>query len=109
MAKFISDRNARLLGGATGVGIAINKMLAGGAIAIPALTVDNVIDIYAPGILGAAALLPGINLPNEKRLLGVSLAVVGGRNVLLRQRTAINFDNILEGYAPLILGVVLFL
>lgn len=110
MAKIVSDRTARLVGGAALIGIAVQNALpaAGSEFTLPAFDKDGLLNVYVPAGAGIVALIPGL-VPNSKLVAAAGLLVVGGNRVVLNKQTDFTAENILQGYLPLVMGALLLM
>lgn len=104
----IQDKTARLIGGAAAAGIAVQNALpaTGESFALPAFDQSGIFGVYLPFGVAVAALVPGV-IPQSKKVAGFGLLVIGGKRVIMDGQTAFTMENVLQGYAPLILGGVL--
>ncbi len=75
--------------------------LFGGKFALPALSVDSAIDVYAPGIVGVALLWEKIKLPGEQWFATLLLGIIAFKVLITEGRTDFsNVDNVTEGLLP---------
>jgi len=74
-----------------------------GTFALPALTVDSVLDVYLPLVYGTGTLVEKVKLPGEQPVMTLVLSIMAFRVLVQQGRTdPSNFDNLWEGYAPAI-------
>jgi len=104
----VSDKTARLVGGAAAAGIAVQNALpaAGEQFSLPAFDQAGIFGVYAPAGIAVVALVPGL-VQNSKQIAGFGLLVIGGKRVIMDGQTAFTMENILQGYAPLLMGALL--
>lgn len=104
------SKNIRLASGAVGLGVALQRIGAfQGQFNLPAVSVDSLLDVYLPGVAGAAAIVPNINIPKERLVIGLTMAALAVRTLVQQGRAQFTFENILEGYAPAALAALIFM
>lgn len=75
--------------------------LLAGSFALPPISVNSILNVYAPGIVGFSLLIEKIKLPGEQWLATILLGVIAFQVLVTEGRTDFtNMDNVQEGLLP---------
>jgi len=106
---FMSDKNARFIGGAAALGIAARTVIpaAGGSWVLPGFNQEGLFSFYLPLTAGVIAFFPGaLPFKGQTKILAIALLAIG-INALWNGRTSLTVDNALFVYTPAVAGALL--
>lgn len=106
----VSNKTARMVGGASAVGIAVQNALpaSGESFSVPPFDQNGIMTVYLPLAVGVVALFPNV-VSGSRMISAVGLTAIGAKRILLDGQTSFSTDNILQGYLPLVTGALLLL
>ena len=100
----------KLVAIAAGAGVAAKRfgILDGGfsVAAFPSVSLDSVLDTYAPLAATALVIIPNLNIPHKKFLVAAGFGALAYVTLIKNQQTSFTRDNILLGYLPLAAAIL---
>jgi len=102
--KFLTVKNARLLGGGAAVALALTAVIPGKgqAFRLPGFSLGDFWNFWLPAAVAVASFVPGV-IPNGRLVSGVGLLVLGGRRLIAGQFQP-SLNNVVFTYVPVLTG-----